>query len=72
MGSESMNQDDIKQLIPHRDPFLWIDEVVSIEDSRIHARARTSLFSARRSSPVASPAAFANQSTDSLGLPRSY
>ncbi|MCA9041844.1 MAG: beta-hydroxyacyl-ACP dehydratase [Planctomycetaceae bacterium] len=23
-----MNLDDIKQLIPHREPFLWLDEVI--------------------------------------------
>jgi 3-hydroxyacyl-[acyl-carrier-protein] dehydratase len=33
-----MNQDEIKQLIPHRDPFLWIDEVVEIEGNRIKAK----------------------------------
>ncbi len=33
-----MNQDEIKQLIPHRDPFLWLDEVVEVTDSTIHAR----------------------------------
>ena len=33
-----MDRDDILQAIPHRDPFLWIDEVVSIDDEKIHAR----------------------------------
>lgn len=33
-----MNRDDIEQQIPHRDPFLWLDEVVSINESSIHAR----------------------------------
>ena len=33
-----MNQSEIKALIPHRDPFLWIDEVVTIDDSKIIAR----------------------------------
>ena len=33
-----MNRQEIEQLIPHRDPFLWIDEVVEIADSRIVAR----------------------------------
>lgn len=33
-----MNRTEIEALIPHRDPFLWIDEVVDISDSRIVAR----------------------------------
>jgi len=33
-----MNHDDILKLIPHRPPFLWIDEVVSIDEARIHVR----------------------------------
>lgn len=33
-----MNRTDIEAVIPHRDPFLWIDEVVSISDTKIHAR----------------------------------
>lgn len=33
-----MNRQEIEQLIPHRDPFLWIDEVVEISDTRIVAR----------------------------------
>jgi 3-hydroxyacyl-[acyl-carrier-protein] dehydratase len=33
-----MTLDDIKQAIPHRDPFLWLDEVVSISETRIVAR----------------------------------
>ena len=35
-----MNRTDIEALIPHRDPFLWIDEVVEISDRRIHARKK--------------------------------
>ncbi len=35
-----MNLDEIKQCIPHRDPFLWIDEVVEITETTIHARKR--------------------------------
>lgn len=31
---------EIQQLIPHRPPFLWLDEVVSIDDGRIRARKR--------------------------------
>lgn len=34
----TMNRTDIEQLIPHRDPFLWIDEVVEISESTIVAR----------------------------------
>ena len=33
-----MNRQDIQALIPVRDPYLWIDEVVEICDTRIHAR----------------------------------
>jgi 3-hydroxyacyl-[acyl-carrier-protein] dehydratase len=33
-----MNRHEIEDLIPHRDPFLWIDEVIEITDSRIVAR----------------------------------
>lgn len=33
-----MNREEIKQLIPHRDPFLWLDEVVEITENTIHAR----------------------------------
>ena len=33
-----MTRDDIQQLIPHRDPFLWLDEIVELTESRIHAR----------------------------------
>lgn len=33
-----LTKDDIQKLIPHRDPFLWIDEVLEIEPGRIVAR----------------------------------
>ena len=33
-----MNREQIQQLIPHRDPFLWLDEVTERTDSRIVAR----------------------------------
>jgi 3-hydroxyacyl-[acyl-carrier-protein] dehydratase len=33
-----MNTDEIQQRIPHRPPFLWIDEVTQIGDGRIVAR----------------------------------
>lgn len=32
-----MNIDEIKQCIPHRSPFLWLDEVTEISDSKIVA-----------------------------------
>jgi len=31
-------KDDICRLIPHRDPFLWIDEVVEVSEGRLVAR----------------------------------
>lgn len=33
-----MNTDEIKQCIPHRDPFLWLDEVVEISERHLVAR----------------------------------
>ena len=33
-----MNQEEIKKWIPHRTPFLWLDEVVEMTDTTIHAR----------------------------------
>ena len=33
-----MTRTDIEQLIPHRDPFLWLDEVVELTETRIRAR----------------------------------
>lgn len=33
-----MTRDDIQQFIPHRDPFLWLDEIVEQTETRIHAR----------------------------------
>ena len=35
-----MNRPEIESLIPHRDPFLWIDEVVEIADQRILAKKK--------------------------------
>jgi 3-hydroxyacyl-[acyl-carrier-protein] dehydratase len=35
-----LDSEAIQRLIPHRPPFLWIDEVVSIDDRRIVARKR--------------------------------
>lgn len=34
----SLDKEQIQQLIPHRDPFLWLDEVVELSQSRIVAR----------------------------------
>lgn len=33
-----MDQSEIKTLIPHREPFLWLDEVIEIVDDTIRAR----------------------------------
>jgi len=33
-----MNIEEIQKRIPHRDPFLWLDEVTEITDTRIVAR----------------------------------
>ncbi len=38
MNSPVMNLDEIKKCIPHRDPFLWLDEVIEINDKQIIAR----------------------------------
>lgn len=37
-----MNKAEIEQCIPHRDPFLWLDEVTEISSSRIVARKHLS------------------------------
>ena len=33
-----MNQEEIQQVIPMREPYLWLDEVIAIDDDHIHAR----------------------------------
>jgi 3-hydroxyacyl-[acyl-carrier-protein] dehydratase len=33
-----MNREEIERLIPHRPPFLWIDEVVENSPTSVHAR----------------------------------
>ncbi len=33
-----LTRTEIEQLIPHRDPFLWIDEVTELTDSKIVAK----------------------------------
>lgn len=37
-STNSMDRAAIEQLIPHRDPFLWLDEVVSVDATHIHAK----------------------------------
>lgn len=34
----ALTRSDIEQLIPHRDPFLWIDEVTELSATKIIAR----------------------------------
>ena len=35
----NINKDDIKKYLPHREPFLFIDEVVGIKNNEIiHAK----------------------------------
>ena len=33
-----MNLDEIQQTIPNRPPYLWVDEVVSLDREQIHTR----------------------------------
>lgn len=33
-----MDRNEIQKYIPHRPPFLWLDEVVSIDATSVHAR----------------------------------
>ncbi|HET6325846.1 MAG TPA: 3-hydroxyacyl-ACP dehydratase FabZ family protein [Planctomycetaceae bacterium] len=33
-----MNREEIERLIPHRPPFLWLDEVVEITPTNVYAR----------------------------------
>ncbi|MGC1273720.1 MAG: 3-hydroxyacyl-ACP dehydratase FabZ family protein [Planctomycetaceae bacterium] len=33
-----MTRDQIQKLIPHRPPFLWLDEVISMDELSVHAR----------------------------------
>ena len=33
-----LTREQIQQKIPHRHPFLWLDEVVELDETRIHAR----------------------------------
>lgn len=36
--SRTLNKQEIEQAIPHRDPFLWIDEVIDVTAARLVAR----------------------------------
>ena len=36
--SVRVNRDEILRSIPHRPPFLWLDEVVELSERRLHAR----------------------------------
>lgn len=36
--STTLSRAEIEQLIPHRDPFLWIDEVLEVSEKKIVAR----------------------------------
>jgi 3-hydroxyacyl-[acyl-carrier-protein] dehydratase len=33
-----MDQAYIKQIIPHRDPFLWVSRVMKLDETKIHAQ----------------------------------
>jgi len=37
-GTSTVNREEIQQHIPHRPPFLWLDEIVSLDETSIHAR----------------------------------
>ena len=34
----TLTSDEIQQIIPHRPPFLWLDEITEIDEKRIVAR----------------------------------
>ncbi len=38
----ALDKQQICALIPHRDPFLWVDDVVDVSPARIQARKRVS------------------------------
>ena len=38
-GGRLPSRDEIQQIIPHRPPFLWLDEVVEVDEKRIVAHA---------------------------------
>ena len=33
-----MNAEEIQQLIPHRPPFLWLDEIVELDENTVRAK----------------------------------
>ena len=35
---QKKTRDEIMQLIPHRPPFLWLDEIVTMDQTSVHAR----------------------------------
>jgi 3-hydroxyacyl-[acyl-carrier-protein] dehydratase len=35
-----LTKEQICELIPHRDPFLWLDEVVEVTETKLHARKK--------------------------------
>jgi len=37
-SSSSLNRDEIQKLIPHRPPFLWLDEVTDLQEKSLRAR----------------------------------
>ena len=37
-----MQRDQIEALIPVREPYLWVDEVIEVSATQIHARKRRS------------------------------
>ena len=39
-GSVVLDRSAIEALIPHREPFLWLDEVVELSDTLVRARKR--------------------------------
>ncbi|MCB9950664.1 MAG: 3-hydroxyacyl-ACP dehydratase FabZ [Planctomycetaceae bacterium] len=39
---KTLSKSEIQASIPHRDPFLWLDEVIELTDSRIVARKHIS------------------------------
>jgi len=38
VSAPCLNTNEIRKRIPHRDPFLWLDEVMELTDTRIVAR----------------------------------
>lgn len=36
--SHALNKDEIQQRLPHRPPFLWLDDVLSMDERQIRAR----------------------------------